>query len=145
MKRKASKSEILVAEKNKEYNFDDASLKYASMTEEEAKNHKANLRNKIKELEGDLASGVDPVKVHQLREMKSTLAWFKANKLRSKYFRLDTAGASMRRAKRHPETNSFNKNDNTGSKRVSKKRRKRKTVQVSRSLFSRIFGSKSEN
>lgn len=142
---KKSQSQILTEVKEKEYNFDDAALKYASMTEEEAKQHVAELKRKVKEIEGDANLSSNPSKIHELRELKSSLAWFRLNKHRSKYFKILPVTPSMRKAKRHPDPQIFKgSNANTSSRRKSKKRHKRKTVQTSKSLFSRIFGGKSE-
>jgi len=92
--------------KNKPYPFDEAALAYSKLTDKEAKVQVDKVKTRIKEIKTTADIGKDPRLMFELRELYSTLAWYRMNKNRSKFFRLSTLGPSMRRAKRHPDVRS---------------------------------------
>lgn len=90
---------------------------WANLSDAEAKQHVADLKSKIKEVQTSAELGKDPRKVMELRELMTTLSWCRKNKLRSKFFRVITNGASMRQARRHPDARSFKGSGKAGQKR----------------------------
>jgi len=88
---------------DKTYNFDEAAVKYSKLTDEEAKAQVQKVKDRIKEIRSDAEVSKDPRKMWELRELFKALSWYKLNKNRSKYFRIDSVGPSMRRARRHPD------------------------------------------
>ena len=91
--------------------LDDRAVKYALMTDEEAAAQVQQVKDRIKEIKASADIGKDPRLVWELRELTNSLAWYKTNKNRSKFFKIITPGASMRRAKRHPNAESFKRNN----------------------------------
>jgi len=89
------------------YNFDEAAVQYSKLTDEEAKERVQAVKDRIKELKSNAELTQDPRKLYELRQLYHALYWYKQNKNRSKYFRIDTKGPSMRRAKRHPDATSI--------------------------------------
>ena len=90
---------------------------WANLTDVEAKQHVADLKAKIKDVQSSAEIGKDPRKVMELRELMTTLSWCRKNKLRSRFFRVITNGASMRQARRHPDARSFKGSGKAGQKR----------------------------
>ena len=90
---------------------------WSNLTDAEAKQHVAELKAQIKEVQTSAELGKDPRKVMELRELMTTLSWCRKNKLRSRFFRVITNGASMRQARRHPDARSFKSSGKTGQKR----------------------------
>ena len=92
-------------------------LANANLTDIEAKNKVKNLRERAKEIRSLHELGNRPDLVRELRDIQNTLAWHKANKNRSKFFKWNTVGASQRRAIRHPETTTLGTKTKFGNKR----------------------------
>ena len=90
---------------------------WANLTDVEAKQHVLGLKARIKEVQSSAEIGKDPRKVMELRELMTTLSWCRKNKLRSRFFRVITNGASMRQARRHPDARSFKDSGKAGQKR----------------------------
>lgn len=136
--------------------LDPAAVQYSKLTDKEAKEKVDNIKQQIKDLKALENLGKDPVNVARLKELYTTLAWHKANKNRSKYFRIDTNGPSMRRAIRASKSrksanltgmHAFKDRlpNDTRPKERTKSRSKRKKLPILKSVFSRMFGgSKSE-
>lgn len=143
-------SETLTQQKDEKYDFDPAAEAYSKSTDAEAAAQVANLKEKIREIRSLADLGSDPAKVMELRHLTSALAWYKANKNRSKYFRIDSNGPSMRHANRHAKASSLvdqNTNKHDKSPRAKRKERpQRKTVSLLRAIFSRarIFDAPQE-
>lgn len=106
-----------MAKETENYEFDDTSVKYASLTDEEAKTQVQRVKDRIKEIRGAANLSDNPQMIFELRELHSALAWYKANKNRSRYFKVVSSGASMRKAKRHPDGRSFRCGKPSGQKR----------------------------
>lgn len=100
-----------------EYVFDEASVKYAELSDEKALEQVQKVKDRIAELKTSAEISEDPRKVFELRELYSSLSWYRMNKNRSRYFKIISSGASMRKAKRHPDGRSF--------KRIKKARQER--------------------
>lgn len=92
------------------YPFDQAAVQYSKLTDEEAKEQRQKVIDRIREIKGRADIGEDPRLIFELRELYSSLAWYRANKNRSRFFRIDTLGPSMRRATRHPDGRGFKRN-----------------------------------
>ena len=90
---------------------------WAGLTDAQAKEHIKELKSSAKELQTSAEIGADPRKVMELKELVHTISWCTKNKLRSRYFRVFTLGASMRQAKRHPDARSFKSSGKAGQKR----------------------------
>lgn len=128
--------------KDSEYVFDDSAVKFASLSDEEATEQVNKVKDRITELQSLDGLEEDPRKIMELRNLKESLHWYKANKYRSKYFKIESAGRSMRKAKRHPEISTFkNRGDNaiTSCKRKKKSGRKWKGLQILSTLFPRAL------
>lgn len=82
--------------------LNEASVAYSKLTDAEAKERIQQLKNSIKKILHSAEISKDPRKMFELRELHSSLAWFKLNKNRFKYFDIVSSGPSMRAAKRHP-------------------------------------------
>ena len=82
--------------------LNEASVAYSKLTDAEAKERVQQVKNSIKEILHSAEISKDPRKMFELRELQSSLAWFKLNKNMSKYFDIVSSGPSMRAAKRHP-------------------------------------------
>jgi len=82
--------------------LNEASVAYSLLTDEEAKDRVAQVKQSIRDILHSAEVSKDPRKIMELRELQSSLAWLKLNKNRSKYFDIVTSGPSMRSAKRHP-------------------------------------------
>ena len=90
---------------------------WAGLTDAQAKEHVKQLKARAKELQASAELGHDPRKVMELKELVHTINWCTKNKLRSRFFRVITNGASMRQAKRHPDARSFKSSGKAGQKR----------------------------
>ena len=91
--------------------LDERAIKYALLTDAEAAAQVQQVQNRIKEIKSSAEIGKDPRLVWELRELTNSLAWYKANKNRSKFFKINSVGASMRKAKRHPNAESFKRSN----------------------------------
>ena len=99
----------------------ESALAWSKLSDAEAKARMQDIKTQIKELNvSDLTK--DPIKLKQLEELTVALHWCKANKYRSKYFRITSLGRSLRKARRHPE------NGSRSIKINRKARQKRETV-----------------
>lgn len=87
--------------------LDERAVAYSKLTDEEANEQVQKVKNRIKEIRGAAELASNPQLVWELRELTSSLAWYKMNKHRSKFFKLITSGPSMRKAKRHPNAESL--------------------------------------
>lgn len=91
--------------------LDERAVQYSLLTDAEAAAQVQQVRNRIKEIKSSAEIGKDPRLVWELRELTNSLAWYKANKNRSKFFKINSVGASMRKAKRHPNAESFKRSN----------------------------------
>lgn len=91
------KEELAVRLKHKKaYKFDKAAVEYAKLTDAQAQLKIKELKGAIRELaKADLTG--DHVKMSELKELKTMLFWFRKNKNRSKYFKIVSQGASLRK------------------------------------------------
>jgi len=87
--------------------LDERAVAYSKLTDEEAKAQVQQVKDRIKEIQSTAELSNNPQLVWELRELTSSLAWYRMNKLRSKFFKVFTLGASMRKAKRHPNAESL--------------------------------------
>ena len=91
--------------------LDERAVQYSLLTDAESAAQVQQVRNRIKEIKSSAEIGKDPRLVWELRELTNSLAWYKANKNRSKFFKINSEGASMRKAKRHPNAESFKRSN----------------------------------
>ena len=105
MKRIFGTKKMTDAEKAKKRLFvgrpDRAAVQYAKLTDEEAAARVSSIKQQIRDTAALENLTKDPANIARLRELKSELHWLKANKNRSKYFKIVTSGPSMRRATRY--------------------------------------------
>lgn len=91
--------------------LDERAVQYSLLTDAEAAAQVQQVRNRIKEIKSSSEIEKDPRLVWELRELTNSLAWYKANKNSSKFFKINSVGASMRKAKRHPNAESFKRSN----------------------------------
>ena len=91
--------------------LDERSVQYSKLTDVEAAAQVKQVKDRIKEIRNSAEVGKDPRTIWELRELTNSLAWYNANKNRSKSFKMTTLGASMRKAKRHPNVESLRRNN----------------------------------
>lgn len=127
-----------------EYKFDDTAVEFSKLTDEEAAERMQKVKDRIKEIKGLESISQDPKLIWEMRELQTSLSWMRANKNRSKYFKIEGGTFTNRKARRASASVGVNAFSEKGERDRSKKRRnksrqKRKEVQVSESVFSRIY------
>ena len=90
--------------------LDPKAVAYAELSDEEAALKVKDLKARIKEIQHTADLSKNPQLIYEARELTQSLAWYRLNKNRSRFFKLTTVGASMRQANRHPDGRSFKRN-----------------------------------
>ena len=80
---------------------------WSKLTDKEAKERTKVLKEKLQELVTNSRTSKSYATFQEIEKLKAALYWMKQNKNRSRYFRIFSLGASIRKEKRHPDVRNF--------------------------------------